>query len=127
MSFLSKVQYFVLEIAMRTGVFSRQAFYANKTIIRVEWWVSYCTEYPDLGWARIRELSDGSADASFDEKNVYGFVNSTYAANFISEDEFWRVENLDNDDLAELGAEGVKLCPPSWSDRGSTFVYVGKY
>jgi len=112
---------------MRSGLFARQAFYANKTITRVEWWVSYCSEYPDLAWARIRVLSDGSADAAFDEGTVYGFSNSTYAANFISEDEYWRLESLDNEDLREIGAEGIELCPPNWRAFGGSFEYLGKY
>jgi hypothetical protein len=71
---------------------NKHSFYEGKTLTKVEWWLSYCSEYPDLLWARLRVFSDGSADAAFEELKVYGFDSREYASYFLSEDEYTSFE-----------------------------------
>jgi len=106
---------------------ARQAFYDNKTIDHVEWWLSYCSEYPELYWARIRVLSDGCADAAFDENTVYGFDSHTCAANFVSEDEYLILESFDDEQRRQIGAEGIEICPPNWGELDFKFEYLSHH
>lgn len=75
-------------IRKRFGSIDKHSFYEGKALEKVEWWLSYCSEYPDLAWARLRLFSDGSADAAFEESKVYGFDSREYAVYFLSEDEY---------------------------------------
>jgi hypothetical protein len=128
MSLLSRLtQSFGVKKAIGIEDHARRLFYDGKTIVQVEWWLSYCSQYPDLYWARIRVLSDGSAEASFDEVKAYGFANHTFAANFISEDEYWHLESFGDQERKEIGAEGVELSPPHWQEAFRSFEYIGTY
>jgi hypothetical protein len=56
-----------------------KTFYAGKTLSEIEWWISSCCEFPELDWGRLRIFSDGTADAAFDDADVYGFDDRKYA------------------------------------------------
>jgi len=60
---------------VRPGI-DAKTFYAGKTISEVEWWISSCCKFPEFYWGRLRVFSDGTADAAFDESDVYGFRRS---------------------------------------------------
>ena len=78
-------------------------FYRECEIEKVEWWLSWCHDYPNLFWSRLRKFSNGKADVLFqDEDKTYGFDNEEYAVFFISEDEFSNIENIDEDDRNDL-------------------------
>jgi len=71
----------------RFGHVDKYSVYEGKTLVSVEWYLSYCSAYPVSAWARLRVYSDGSADAAFDEAMVYGFNDRESATNFLCEDE----------------------------------------
>lgn len=106
---------------------TKRTFYDGKTVVEVEWWVSYCSEYPDLSWARLRVFSDGSADAAFEERKLYGFDSREYAGYFLGEDEYVPFNSMD--ELApEIGAKQSDVSPPSWDDDPhAEFKYLGTY
>ncbi len=104
-----------------------QDFYANKIVIKTDWWLSWCDPVPNLVWARSRTYSDGTADASFDGLHCYGFENERYAGLYLSEDEFTRLATFDEYDEADINVKVAQLIPPTWSDETITFDYVGKY
>ena len=112
---------------VRPGVDSKAEFYKGKTITEVEWWMSYACQYPELYWGRLRVLSDGSADAAFDEANVYGFDNREYAGHFLAEDEYTPFATLAAEDEEMSGATASQMSPPNWSDTSAKFKYLGTY
>ena len=112
---------------VRPGVDSKAESYAGKTITEVEWWISYACHYPELYWGRLRVFSDGSADAAFDEANVYGFDNREYAGYFLAEDEYTPFPTLDAEDEKLIGATALQMSPPTWSDTPSKFEYLRTY
>lgn len=58
---------------------NREAFYQEKTIREIEWWVSHCS-LPEVYWARLRVVSDGTADACISPRAVFcGFDAREYA------------------------------------------------
>jgi hypothetical protein len=75
-------------------------FYNNCQVEKVNWWLSYCHNYPDFFWARLRLFSSGKADVMFQDENIiYGFDNEEFAGYFISEDEFIEFnENFDEEE-----------------------------
>ena len=106
----------------------KHSFYEGKTLAQVEWWLSYCSEYPDLAWARLRVFSDGSADAAFDASKVYSFDERRFASFFLSEDEYLPFDSMDEQDEADIGAKKADISPPSWiDDARATFEYLGTY
>lgn len=106
----------------------KHSFYEGKTLMKVEWWLSYCSEYPDLAWARLRVFSDGGADAAFDESRVYGFDDRKYAGYFLGEDEYMPLESMDEKDEADIGVKKSDIVPPMWEDDAHTeFKYLGTY
>lgn len=105
----------------------KNSFYKSKTVVEVEWWLSECSEYPDLLWARLRLFSDGSADAAFDESDVYGFDDRRFASSFLSEDEYISFKSMDEEDEAEMGVKKSEISPPSWKSEPSRFRYLGTY
>jgi hypothetical protein len=111
---------------VRPGIDSK-AFYSGKMLSEVEWWISSCCEFPELYWGRLRVFSDGTADAAFDEEDVYGFDDRKYAGYFLSEDEYIRFSRLDAEDEAKLGAKASELTPPTWSDTPKRFHYLATY
>lgn len=105
-------------------------FYQNAEIVSIVWWYSWCHEYPDLYFARLRTFSNGKADVLFqDETKAYGFDSQAYAANFISEDEFSRFVNIDDEDRRDLGIPiDTPVTTPRWEAKEVTnFEYIGKY
>ncbi|MBD2090605.1 hypothetical protein H6F67_12145 [Microcoleus sp. FACHB-1515] len=106
----------------------KRSFYAGKTVVKVEWWLSNCSPYPDLYWARLRVFSDGSADAAWAESQVYGFDREEYAGYFLSEDEYMRFDSMDEEDEADIGVKKSEISPPAWqSDESAAFEYLGTY
>ena len=45
----------------------KHEFYKDKQIIAIEWWISWCCEYPDLLLARVRIFTDNTVDITFHE------------------------------------------------------------
>ena len=115
-------------ILKKVGIVDKFAFYEGKKVTEVEWWLSYCSGYPDLTWARLRVFSDGSADAAFEEAKVYGFDNREYASSFLAEDEYMRFDSMDEEDARNIGAKKADIVVPTWHDQVSpTFEYLGTY
>ena len=111
---------------LRTGI-DGKTFYAGKTISKVEWWISSCCEFPELYWARLRVFSDGTADAAFEESDVYGFDDRKYAGYFLGEDEYIQLARMDAQDEENIGAKAAELTPPTWGDSPMRFHYLGTY
>lgn len=106
----------------------KDLFYKGKTPTEVEWWLSSCSEYPTLAWARLRVFSDGSADAAFEELKVYGFDDRKFASYFLSEDEYISFDSMDEEDEMDIGAKRVDIAPPFWGEHPHTeFEYLGSY
>lgn len=59
-------------------------------------------------------LSDGCADAAFDETNVYGFDNRESASNLLAEDEYVRFDSMTEERELEIGAKKADISPPAW-------------
>ncbi len=115
-------------VRKRFGSVDKRSFYEGKTLAEVEWWLSYCSEYPDLSWARLRTFSDGTADAAFDESKVYGFDERKYAGYFLREDEYMPLISMDEQDEAGLGVKKAEVSPPTWkNDATAEFEYLGTY
>jgi hypothetical protein len=109
---------------------STEYFYSNSEIVKIEWWLSWCHEYPNLYWARLRIFSNGRADVLFqDENKTYGFESAEFAGNYISEDEFTKVQNIDADDRRDLEIpDDVLIETPNWSAKEVVdFEYIGTY
>lgn len=105
-------------------------FYQNCEVLKVQWWLSWCNEYPDLYWARLRTFSNGKTDVLFqDENKSYGFESEEFAGYFISEDEFSPFENLDNEDRKDLEIPNdVLIKTPDWENKEvENFEYLGTY
>jgi hypothetical protein len=105
-------------------------FYLDCRIEKVEWWLSWCHEYPNLFWARLRIFSNGKADVLFqDENKTYGFENEEFAGYFISQDEFSKFENIDEEDRNGLEIpEDALIEIPDWENKEvENFEYIGKY
>ena len=116
------------QIRKRFGSIDKRSFYEGKTLAKVEWWLSYCSEYPDLAWARLRVFSDGSSDAAFEESKVFGFDSREDASYLFSEDEYMPFDSMDEEDEADIGAKKSDISPPSWDDGAAAeFEYVGTY
>ena len=111
---------------VRPGVNAKK-FYSGKTITKVEWWISYACRYPELYWGRLRVFSDGTADAAFDESDVYGFDDPKYARYFLGEDEYTPIDNLNPTDEENLGVKASELTLPIWNDAPARFHYLGTY
>jgi len=124
MEFLNKIKSYL-------GIESNpNEFYQNCKIEKVEWWLAWCSFYPELYWARLRTFSNGKADLLFQAENkAYGFENKEYAEYFLSEDEFTSFENLDDEDKKDLEIpSNVFIEIPNWANKEvGNFEYIGKY
>jgi len=105
----------------------KRSFYEGKTVTRVEWWISYACEFPDLYWGRLRVFSDGTADAAFEESTVYGFDDERFAGFFLGEDEYTRLEGIDEEDANNIGINPCEVSPPAWRTEDFLFKYLGTY
>jgi hypothetical protein len=106
----------------------KESFYKGKNISSIEWWISSCSEFPDIYWARLRVYIDGSADVAFDEAEEFGFTSRVFASYFLSEDEYTPFNSLDEDEKKEIGIKGAQLVPPVWRDgQCFAFRYIGEY
>jgi hypothetical protein len=72
-------------------------------------------------------FSDDTADAAFDEADVYGFDDAQDAGYFLREDEYRPFANLDPEDEEYIGAKAADLTPPTWSETPARFHYLGTY
>lgn len=109
---------------------TNEDFYQNAQVIKVEWWLSWCHEYPDLFWGRLRVFSNGKADVVFqDEDKTYGFINKESAQSFLGEDEFSAIENIDDDDKRDLEIPfDFKIETPNWAEKNfENFIFIGEY
>jgi hypothetical protein len=110
--------------------YQSRGFYRDVQVEKVEWWYSWCHNWPDLYFARLRTFSNGKADVLFEnEKKSYGFDSEESAGDFIAGDEFSRLNCLDEEDRAflEIPIDAV-VAAPAWSDAEvSNFEYLGKY
>lgn len=124
MSLLNSIKNFVFESP------EKKEFYQNNKVEKIEWWISWCHEYPNLFWTRLRVFSNGKADVLFqDENKTYGFENEEYAGYFISGDEFMRFHNLDDEDKKDLEIPlNISIEAPNWENKEvENFEYIGKY
>jgi hypothetical protein len=121
---MTKVMSFIRK---RFGAIDKHAFYEGKTLVKVEWWISYACKFPDLYWGRLRVFSDGSADAAFDESTTYGFDDRKFAGFFLAEDEYTPFAILGGDDEDLIGAKASQMLPPTWSATPAKFEYLGTY
>jgi hypothetical protein len=49
----------------------KRSFYEGKTLAKVEWWLSYCSEYPDLKKTDISPPLWNDAGAEFEYLGTY--------------------------------------------------------
>jgi hypothetical protein len=107
---------------------SKEQFYRGRSIVGVEWWLSECS-LPQLAWARLRVLDDGTADACFGMgETLYGFADRRHASYFLLEDEYISLVGIDQEDEREHGVRAAEITPPTWEDRESqNFEYLGTY
>ncbi len=113
---------------LRRPDLSKEEFYQNKSIVKIEWWLHSC-DLPSLTWARLQVFSDGTADSCFDPNDtLYGFSTRDSASHFLSEDEFIELSQMDHDDEKEYGFVIASIIPPVWpSDSNQEFEYLGTY
>jgi len=79
---------------------------------KLEWWIDE-TSLPDLIWARLHCLSDGSAKIFHADGRTKRFDSVRDAQNALSEDEYVHPESLDRGDLTRLGMLEREIQPPS--------------
>jgi hypothetical protein len=101
--------------AVRRDRMTKMAFYRDRRVVRCDWWVGE-SRLPEVHWARLRVLDNGSADVTWEDDEVtYGFESTESASNFLLEDEARAVVNLDEADLDEARVDRKTLIPPDWS------------
>lgn len=112
---------------------NRERFHRGKHVVSVSFRLDDASLSPErageLGWARLRVFSDGSADACLEGGGTpYGFDRAEFAAYFLAEDEHRRLDGLDEEDVAELGIDPRTFPRPEWRDRPTQpFEYLGTY
>lgn len=119
---------------------TKAAFYKDKTVVAVEWWIGVGSTPWEQFWSRLRVFSDGTADACWEEEgSLYGFDSRDYASYFFSEDEYRRVAireagedrfrfRWDADDEQEYEIRANELRLPNWKDDPMQgFEYLGTY
>lgn len=109
---------------------SKDCFYENNKVEKVEWWLAWCNLYPNLYWARLRIFTDGKVDVLFqDEDKSYGFDNKDSASNFLCEDEFTSFRDFDEEDREFLEIPlDVFIQTPNWINKEVNFFeYIGNY
>lgn len=74
----------------------------QETIVNESWWLMYCC-FPNLCWTRLQVYSDSSAEVLDSDGSKFKFQNQEEAEYFLLEDEYTRIENLDQEDEQLLG------------------------
>jgi hypothetical protein len=92
-----------------------------KALIKEEWWIDWYIldndRFVDVTWAKIQVFSDLSAEVfNMDGRTMY-FENEASAANELSEDDYRRLANLDEEDEQDLGISLNELKPPFIYDK----------
>jgi hypothetical protein len=90
-----------------------------KVLLKEEWWLDWYIDqqFLDVTWARIQVFSDLSAEVfDMDGRTMY-FEDEASAANELSEDEYARFDNLDEEDEQDLGISLTDLEPPVISNK----------
>jgi hypothetical protein len=91
-----------------------------KVLIKEEWWLDWDIldhQFIDVIWARIQVFSNLSAEVfDVDGRTIY-FEDETSAANELSEDDYRRFANLDEEDEQDLGVSLADLKPPSFDKK----------
>lgn len=87
-----------------------------KALAKEEWWLDWSisgdNQFTDVVWARVQVFSDLSAEVfDMDGRTIY-FEDETLASNELSEDEYRRFKDLDEEDEQDLGVPLVNLEPP---------------
>jgi hypothetical protein len=78
-----------------------------KALAKEEWWLDWSisgdNQFVDVVWARIQVFSDLSAEVfDMDGRTIY-FEDETLASNELSEDEYRRFKDLDEENEQDLG------------------------
>jgi hypothetical protein len=84
----------------------------SMSVERVTWWLDV-TGLPDLLWARLRVFADGTADVLDLNGRVHEFSTEQGAREWLLEDEYERLESIEDDDLRYAGVTRKELVPPS--------------
>lgn len=77
-----------------------------------EWWIDE-PSLPDVIWARLQVLPEGSAVVTHANGRTQRFGSVRAARDALLEDEFVRPSTVDPDDLARLGILEAEIQPPS--------------
>jgi hypothetical protein len=90
-----------------------------KVLLKEEWWLDWYVDqqFLDVTWARIQVFSDLSAEVfDMDGRTMY-FEDEALADNELSEDEYRRFDDLDEEDEKDLGVSLADLEPPVISNK----------
>lgn len=92
-----------------------------KTLFKEEWWlywsISLDNRFVDVIWARMEVFSDLSVQVfDMDGRTMY-FEDEAAAANELLEDEYSRLNNLDEEDEQDLGVFLADLQPPAINEK----------
>jgi hypothetical protein len=106
------------------------AFYDKKYISKIEWWLDD-PALPEIRWACLRVFSDKTADVSFGQENIYYcFINEESASNFLSEDEYRRLIDYEEEDERSYSIPFTTLHVPTWHNelrKPQEVHYIGEY
>jgi hypothetical protein len=80
-----------------------------------EWWLDE-TSLPDVLWARLRVLADGSAEVFDCDGRTVPFPSRAEAANSLLEDEYLPLRSIDPKILSDFGISERELVPPVGED-----------
>jgi hypothetical protein len=87
------------------------------TPILTEWWLDEST-LPEITWARLCVLPDGTAEVLDANENTTFFASAKDAADSLSQDEYRRLQSVDPEELWSVGIARQDLVPPQ-SDASS--------
>jgi hypothetical protein len=79
---------------------------------KLEWWLDEAS-LPDVVWARLHVLPDGSAEVLDVDGRTEHFASMRDAQLALSEDEYVRPQSLERSELARFGMLERELLPPS--------------
>jgi hypothetical protein len=92
-----------------------------KVLLKEEWWLDWYVldddQFVDVTWAKIQVFNDLLAEVfDMDGRTMY-FEDEASAANELSEDDYRRLTNLDEEDEQDLGISLNDLEPPVIYDK----------